>query len=890
MTTLKYSTGAEIGVVVENEGFAGSIFSEQYKSALRLIDRYVEIDNSSDTGSDKLKTVSFCGNRGDGKTSCMNTVLNILKHSQDNNAVGNEYVDYLHEPSLGLKNICKLKFECLKVIDPSFFDTKHNVLELMISQMYVSVKERSDYAKCGDLLKRFAEVKRCVDNIHKVSEEKWDEVQEIDEIASGVELRVYLSLLIKEYLHYKEKDVLVMSIDDIDLNMSQAYAMCEHIRKYLALPNCIVLLAVKLDQLENVVCGAMMEVGKGYADEAEYHNMARKYVEKLLPASCHVNMPKIYGMANVMLKISGAENVPVDKDVKTALVELIFRRTGYLFYNSKGGVSPIVPNNLRTLMHLLGLLVPMKDRQDKAAHKINQNAFKEYFYKEWTQALDDNDKKNVQQLLSTESDTAVNKQAVACLKSVTDKYHDRNYLEWEEGEAKPESLGDYIVDPANFGYNVSVGDVFYLIYQLEQDVLTASQARLVFFVKSFYSMRLYEAYDEIIDDINNNLYPENEPNGLYKEDARFSHTNALQRLVGGSFFTYDVGELISRQSSDRSFDKRVIDNKALGRLLGDLQKERQESADNDEFKRLFNLAEFFILTTSGTVSPESEGNLSTHQKRFRKNVEAHPLQSYNKDRGFSIFDALSIFANIVNPQFAYSKYNGRFEELYDYALSHDFSLLKKMVDKADTVRRYSSNDVVDSGKVHSLLSDAIIRNADVLSAMFELVKSNRRKGHDAVEIKNIARILSVVQRSGMKTYSRSNENGPYDIKFDFLQPIVGFINEIAVDNGKLKNKWNEIFEMTVMNAVENLQDLTEIVRGKSKPSKIRCAIKNANIEELRKDDLKELVPDNNGGDKAYTKEQKQDVLNRVWTYIAQSRNKIIGKDDLSQQNNVVAQE
>lgn len=871
MTTLKYSAGAEIGVVVENEGFAGSIFSEQYKSALRLIDRYVEMDNGLDTGSDKLKAVAFCGNRGDGKTSCMNTVLNILKHSQDNNDVGKEYVDYLYAPSLGLGNICKSKFECLKVIDPSFFDTKHNVLELMISQMYISIKggkDRSDYAKCGDLLKRFAEVKRCVDNIHKGVEEKWDEVQEIDEIASGVELRVNLSSLIKEYLHYKEKDVLVMSIDDIDLNMSQAYAMCEHIRKYLALPKCIVLLAVKLDQLENVVRGAMMEVGKEYAEEAEFHNMSRKYVEKLLPASCHVNMPKIYGMPNVMLEISGAENVPVVKDVKTALVELIYRRTGYLFYNSKGGISPIVPNNLRTLMHLLGLLVPMKDRQDKAAHKLNQNAFKEYFYKEWTQALDDNDRKNVQQLLATESDTAVNKQAVACLKSVIDKYHGRNYSDWEKGEAKSESLGDYIVDPANFGYNVSIGDVFYLIYQLEQDVLSTSQARLVFFVKSFYSMRLYEAYDEISEDIDDSLYPENESNGLYKEDARFSHTNSLQRLVGGSFFTYDVGELISRQSSDRSFDKRVIDNKALGRLLGDLQKGRQVSADNDEFKSLFNLAEFFILTTSGTVSPESEGSLSTHQKRFRKNVEAQPLQSYNKDRGFSIFDALSIFANIVNPKFAYSKYNGRFEGLYDYALSNDFSLLRKMLDKADSVRRYSSNGIVDSGKVHSLLSDAIIRNADVLSAMFELVKSNRRKGHDAVGIKNIARILSDVQNSSMKTYSRSNETMPYDIKFEFLQPIVEFINDVDGDDGRLKTKWNEIFEMTVMNRVESLQDLEKIVGGNKKPSKIRKAIKDANIEELRNIDLKELVPDNNGGDNAYKKEQKLDVLNRVWEFIA----------------------
>ena len=99
--------------------------------------------------------------------------------------------------------------------------------------------------------------------------------------------------------------------------------------------------------------------------------------------------------------------------------------TRYLFYNSKGAVSPIVPNNLRSLRHLIGMLYDMKDVYkaeepeignegeqdqgannapepaevsfdniienrpdiDKAVLESNKRLFKNYFYNTWVKQL-----------------------------------------------------------------------------------------------------------------------------------------------------------------------------------------------------------------------------------------------------------------------------------------------------------------------------------------------------------------------------------------------------------------------------------------------------------------------------------------------------------------------
>jgi len=68
--------------------------------------------------------------------------------------------------------------------------------------------------------------------------------------------------------------------------------------------------------------------------------------------------------------------------MKKGVLELIYNRTRYLFYNPADSISPIVPNNLRDLFNLIALLAAMEEIPDsreltkKHALETNKNMFK----------------------------------------------------------------------------------------------------------------------------------------------------------------------------------------------------------------------------------------------------------------------------------------------------------------------------------------------------------------------------------------------------------------------------------------------------------------------------------------------------------------------------------
>lgn len=868
-TQIKYSIHAELNIVVEKRDYEKSIFASQYAQALRSISGYVgqhDID-------DALKPVAFSGERGDGKTSCMETVKHIIEYNS-------EEQEYLRKLNLG--NLIGRKFHCLDTVDPSFFDRSHNILELVVSRMYLNVvKKKCDNPECQcTLLKKFEEVKRCIDNIHKNEKDQWDEMQELDDIASGMELRSKMSDLAWHYLRYFDSEFLVVSIDDIDLNMAEAYSMCEQIRKYFAIRNCIILISVRMSQLKDAVRQALMygitnncccsrdNKADDSTPQREYDEMAEKYIEKLLPASCHIVLPHIYDQSDIELVIEGVEMQRAE--IKDVIVRLIYLHTGYLFFNSRGGVSPIVPNNLRMLMHLVGMLVAMPDRfiregeQFKCNSEIqkrNQATFKEYFYKEWTSQLAVVDRQNIKDLIEERNETAINKTALRCLETMIQTAKDKDY----GGNAG--KIKDAIVNQANFSYNITIGDVFYIINLLDQDMLSREKQLLLFFIRSYYSMKLYEAYD----DVTAGLYrPEGNSTfrgSVYKDDERFANTTSLQRLVGGSFFTFNPGDLISESRTDGMFDKRFINNKPLYDLLAGLS--RRKDNPDEAFKKQFRLAEFFILTTTCKVLNEVGETPEVFQTKHRLRPTVFTLQSIDNIAGNRLFDALSIFGNIVNPKYTYSRYNSAFNDIYQFAMENDFSLLRQMMEKVASTRSHIQGDD-NSARVHKLLSDAVIRNADILSAMYENTKAAKRRSHEAVSAKSIASLYRNIMNSGISIYRGSGDGDIYEVEFHFLEPLCDLIG--TIDDTDIKIKWEQIFNPADDTAIETEADFKKKIRGKSKPSTIREAIRNANIPELQGVNLDELIPSTEN-DKPYASagQNRNEILHQVWQKIHDKR-------------------
>lgn len=847
MATIRYQIGQEKDFVLECQNYKESIFSEQYVNALRVT-KYLlgESENKS------LKLISFCGERGDGKTSCMLTVSNLLCECSNEGTAQNRFVK-----EEGFEDIVKKNFASLEVIDPSFFDDSHNVIEMVVGQMYIEYKKNTrgcdKFVLRNELLDAFQNVKRNLCVLHDKRLDAINSMQELDVLASSIGLREHFEKLVSLYLKFIGKDILLIPIDDIDLNVKQAYMMCEQIRKYLAVSKCMVLIGVKIDQLKKVVSNKFSSEIKSTnrtdkSDPIENNDeceiMAEKYVTKLLPTSLRIFMPKVYTFINSDIQIwDNDKEVMTARPLKNAVVELIFQKTRYLFYNQLGSISPIVPNNLRELFVLIGLLSVMesvKDSRSKEGKDIlepNKNIFKHYFYNIWRDRFNSNVNRQLERIINFDFGTSLNKEVIRILsenfKSILEKdYESPTPEDFEEKEKKSgiynppadasKTLLRSITNAGNFGYNVSVGDVFYLISSLERETLEEHQFSLLFFIKSFYSIKLYEAYDEVTE-IYGNIYPKTgaEAEKLSIIDRRFDNTNNLQQLVGGGYFTYATGDLIPAFDIQPS-DMRIIRGPYLNSLISEIKGEfdsiielskkdvsrlsEDEKSKIADFNQKLNLAEFFIMTikcavrakeiASGGSVIASKINIEKTMEKLRGNVDPFIYRKYGPNTGYYLFDIMAPFANILNPRYSYCKFHAIDEDMFNKILEYPESLLRKMIESVGRDYINHGGDV-EWTNLHSLLSGSVIRNADVLSSVFNNAIINRATSHDGGK-EMILGFYQKIQNSHLSTQRTSDDAETYEIEFYFLEPLTEvlqkiFAKEIQTEDDDIVRRFGEIF-------------------------------------------------------------------------------------------------
>ena len=578
MPILRYKFGQERGIVKENAGFDDSIFRDQYVQALRLTNAFVR-----DKESETLKCVAFCGDRGEGKTSCMTTTQGIIEQVKEKSDA------YSYVDKIGCKDLANTKCSVVEVTDPSFFDDSHNILQITIGKLYNSYRRKQeeckvDYGKKNKLLETFSRVNASLLTLQKDDIDSMNDLHRLAVLATGITLRDQIAELVKEYLNFMGADILIVPIDDIDLNIAYAYRMCEQIRKYLCVPQCVVFLSLKIEQLQYVVENAFAATIKnpniGKASDSNGFNfdeiaeMAKKYINKLVPVNSRVEMPKAYSLAEVKLELPTSNGgIMTMESMKKGVLELIYNRTRYLFYNPADSISPIVPNNLRDLFNLIALLAAMEEIPDsreltkKHALETNKNMFKLYLFTVWKKRFDISTQNKLDSLVTFDYGTSFNKEVIAILSKRFEEQLKKDYHEQTEDDYQIEDTEANIsasksesskVDTTpqtimlksicatdNFGYNVTAGDLFYLFSILEREVLSENDNALLFFLKSLYSIKLYEAYDQVTE-LEGMVYPKtnDEEKGLTIIDRRFDHSNKLQLLTGGSYFTYIVREIL----------------------------------------------------------------------------------------------------------------------------------------------------------------------------------------------------------------------------------------------------------------------------------------------------------------------------------------------------------
>lgn len=861
-----FKQGEENGIVIEREGFEHSIFINQYQQAIDIFHRlwaqqtqHIKSEESNFANTDYpiidnqySNIIAFCGDRGEGKSSCMSSFATMLANKEVRKKA-EESLSFPKDKDGQNLLLNTNEIEWLDVIDPSFFDSEHNLLELLLGRMYQKAQSiRKDSESINDcdckytyrqLREQFDKVKKCISVVTpKKDKLLYDSIDELSELAAGMQLKKEIEKLFMYYLKFVNKKCLLICADDLDLNIAEGYKMSEMLRKYLINPYCVILVSVKVEQLIDIIATAhKKEVKDTKLDWTYCMNMAQKYVAKLLPRGNQVPMPSAEDICERKIKIAEIDEKEdkfglKDLTVKERVVQLIFQKTGYVFYNGQY-LSPIVPTNLRSLRQLLSTLESLPDarNKDNSDNETGREVFKNYFFGTWAAKLVHDDYVFAQQLADYTNLSTLNafvveylakrlKEAKIEIKVPEEKQKsgkDKKNTEPVIKEANEEDDGQEIeldkeysqlylniTKRTNTSTNISFGDAMYVLWLISTITLDKDIQNLIFYVKTVYSMRLYACYNEVIDSkvqekveqekTANKDKNQGEQSGdaktrtpiyIHKADHLYESVNSLQRLTNGAYFTYPQGAFLEQRSKkniktiggafrDRYSISFARVRSSFEKLCGCVTEENLILPEDK--LSLLHFCEYMALCIARTTYSDEK------LKDLGKNRSAKTptfVGKFSASSNFAMFDFLHVFYSLCNIEYAYRRFDeitGANKSLYTIAINNPDSLLSIMYN----IRNDWYNDKVVE---HGVMSDAIIRVVDIQWSIFEEMLRQKHVHKRGTDKATISAAYSDICDLGITLYPKfkikdnkiSNDSQePHPVEFVFLRKIHEKINKL----------------------------------------------------------------------------------------------------------------
>ena len=757
-----------------------SIFYKQYCTALSCIADLISYNNEY-YDNDKHKTrnniIIFTGDRGSGKTSCMMTVKKLLC----NNHKKLERYENIGIAQNKKALLTNTTFHQLDTIGPIYFDQNHNIMELFLGSLYAKFinnesKEQEkpriynnnlqNLTDRGELLNKFSEVKRNLTLLYnKECLSEYDNLEELKDLTASMSLRNSMYDLVQTYIKYMHHsdDQLIIDIDDIDLNMTNAYEMIEQIRKYLKIPGLIILMSLKIDQLANVVniknlkeYEALLQI-----DKVKYREICQRIVEKFLvktfPLSQRVKLPKVNDILEHNFKFIQPTLFPDGKKVKElsplkeGLLALIYQKTGLLFYNTPKHPSFIIPTNLRELLNFIHKLYDLEDASNHNEATSNLFYFKDYFFNTWcTNNLLNEDLTLIRKANKIIEPLYINK---LILNILQERFPILQTVKKEDPKDKLNSISELslILDNKNMAFNISLGDVLACIDWLEKVCVEQKELMFLFAIKVFYTINLYE-----------NFKYKNE----YEEAKKENKNNLTNNKIGyfdilnGNFFNSEYLNIAPYEGGKLSRTKKKI-NCQLIKAIWEYSNGQKVSLHDNLLKlleavkykdTLKKMAEFFILTTSYTV----DSNLS--HTLYRKRNTVYYDYFIAPQRKEVCFDILSIFYNILDIPKTYEKYNivgydsGSKESDLD-SLMERFPLFKDIIEEV----KKTCNPNENTQAVNRLTYITNIRQVEIIEQISLHLQRNRPKSSDILDI--YKSIFECLANFSVESYGKNTLEG-----------------------------------------------------------------------------------------------------------------------------------
>lgn len=736
----------------DKKSMGEKFFHRQYAKAIKLIARHldeekhalpeVEFEKYTDRNNNLF---AFVGDRGTGKTSCMLSVANSLVNKMEN--------------AFEQQVLNETEFFTIGLLDPSYFDSYHDILMLFVAKLYSLFEDKArkidpetdNYKLKTKLLKDFSATQKHIHSLlQSIDKQEGDEFERLTSYAVAMDLKGDIYRLIDDYRTFidKPKAVMLLMVDDIDLNTSEASRMAELLRKYFVQSHTIVMLSVKLDQLSYIkkheLTKQFYEIVGMNIEYPEIDEMAERYLSKFMPQEHRIFLPtpELYFDDELTIEIGGKKKKFCS--VKQSIPELIYRKTRYLFYNFDGEASYIVPRNLRDLRQLLKVLAEMEGDLETFDPNMpldmkerNRKVFQNYLYEDWVvNNLDNNSAKQIRYILAADGANQLNNAIVQVLK--TKFIEELNYTGIDEV--------DSVLSKDNKNYNISFGDVMGLLVILSNELVSKDDKRFLFIINAILSMKLYEYETEIGDPAQSRHVQEVAPK-RYKDDS----LNYF-KFVGGRFINSGLMELLPRkEEKSLSRSLRKISRSSVNAII-----EKIINRDVKDFRAL----ELLILCIFRTTSTRADLGFRSESK-----------VAYADFQGGSdfVFEIGSLFNNIRDKENCYARF-AKMGENY-----------KNIVDSITAVGEGKST------LYHHLTAEVCqrmsFRSTDLLQYFMSVLGNTH---YESVEspFKVMMTFLEGVKNFEFQTYKPVNEEndalGMTTVKFDCLNEVFDFADDVTL--------------------------------------------------------------------------------------------------------------
>ena len=405
--TLRIPDNPQYGVIVEDpKNIKNSLFFDVYQNAADCVKKIITANelNSDDKKSTSHNTnsffreeflntvISFTGDRGSGKSSGMMTFAGLLKEST---TVG------VWEPIEA--SMIEKRFWTLRAIDSTHMGQNERLLTSISSRLYQEYKDHQKDRLSRISIDKKRDFLQIIQEVNKLSymfiQGEWTKneaflLQNSTELAS---LRKKVQEMVKCFLEMmfgecNDSTYLVISIDDLDMNLENSFDLVDDIRKFLTIKHVIVLTSVDIEQLKELVCRHFQKPFNGGTNNGEV--IGQMYIEKIFPITRQMQMPKLsteqlgrcyidnllgnggettrksLGLPTEESRGLSTEKKENDKGKKIypkkltiseGVLHLVYRKTMLLLVPEDNGRHWLIPHNLRELCNFIYLLQKMDD-------------------------------------------------------------------------------------------------------------------------------------------------------------------------------------------------------------------------------------------------------------------------------------------------------------------------------------------------------------------------------------------------------------------------------------------------------------------------------------------------------------------------------------------------